>query len=142
MTKLSAGTKASRGYYFNTKTWTLHPVSVDGETLPGAANETYLRIPLLLAFTVAPLMGAAFLMFLPFIGFYLALHAAFRPVARLFRRSATEIAATMSPGWTPGEAHLTGEPGDGKGVEQAPPAASEELARIALEIEARRSERK
>ena len=129
MTNLSAGTKASPGYYFNTRTWTLHPVSVEGETLPGASNEKYLRIPLLVAGLVAPLMGAAFLMFLPFIGFYLALHAAFRPVARLFRHSATEIAATMSPGWAPGEAHLTGKRPEGEGVEEKGPLAkSDELA--------------
>jgi hypothetical protein len=143
MTKLSAGTKAGRGYYFNTKTWTLHPVSVEGETLPGASNEKYLRIPLLLAFVVAPLMGAAFLMFLPFIGFYLAFHAAFRSVAKLFRHSATEIAATMSPGWAPGEAHLTGKRPEGEGVEEkGPPATSDELAKIECEVESRRNERK
>jgi hypothetical protein len=140
MTKLSAGTKANRGYYFNAKTWTLHPVSVDGETLPGAPEEKYLRIPLLLAFVVAPLMGAAFLIFLPFIGFYLAIQAAFRPVARLFRRSTTELAATMSPGWAPGEAHLTGKRAEGEGVEEkGQPAPSEELAKIEREIEERRS---
>jgi hypothetical protein len=144
MTKLSAGAKASRGYWFNAKTWTLHPVSTDGETLPGAAGEKYLRIPLLLAFVVAPLMGAAFLMFLPFIGFYLAFQAALRPVAKLFRQSATEIAATMSPGWAPGEAHLTGKRAEGEGVEEKGPtaAASEELAKIEREVEARRNERK
>ncbi|MFL5271445.1 MAG: hypothetical protein ACJ79E_05235 [Anaeromyxobacteraceae bacterium] len=144
MTKLSAGAKASRGYWFNAKTWTLHPVSTDGETLPGAAGEKYLRIPLLLAFVVAPLMGAAFLMFLPFIGFYLAFQAALRPVAKLFRHTATEMAATMSPGWAPGEAHLTGKRAEGEGVEEKGPtaAATDELAKVEREIAARRGEQK
>ena len=143
MTKLSAGMKASRGYWFSTRSWSLHPVSTEGEVLPGEHGENYVRIPLLLAFAVAPLMGAAFLVFLPFIGFYLALHAAVRPILKLFHRSATEIAATVQPGWAPGEAHLTGKRTEGEGVEEkGPPAAEGELAKIEREVEARRSERK
>ena len=144
MTKLGAGEKATRGYWFNAKTWTLHPVRAEGETLPGAAGEKYLRIPLVVAFVVAPLMGAAFLMFLPFIGFYLAFQAALRPVAKLFHHSATEFAATMSPGWAPGEAHLTGKRAAGEGVEEKGPTtpASEELAKIEREVEARRNARR
>ena len=140
MTKLSAGMNASNGYWFSTRTWTLHPVSKDGEKLPGAAGETYVRIPLLLAFVVAPLMGAAFLVFLPFIGFYLALSALVRPITKLFRRSADELAATVSPGWAVGEAHLTGKRNEGEGVEEkGPPAASaDEISKVEREIEERR----
>jgi hypothetical protein len=143
MTKLNAGMKASSGYWFSTRTWTLHPVSKDGEALPGSAGEVYVRIPLLLAFVVAPLMGAAFLMFLPFIGFYLAFSAVLRPLTKVFRRSADELAATVSPGWAPGEAHLTGKRAEAEGVEEkGPPAAEGELASVEREVEARRSERK
>ena len=108
MTTIAAGTLVKKGYYFSTKSWSLQPVPADGAALPGEAGETYLQIPLLLAFAAAPVMGAAFLMFLPFIGFYLAGTAAVRPVARVFRRSARELAATVQPGWAPGEAHLAG----------------------------------
>ena len=144
MTTIEAGTQVKKGYYFNAKTWTLEAMANDGAALPGAKGEKYFHVPLLLAFVVAPLMGAAFLMFLPFIGFYLAFQAALRPVAKLFRHSATEIAATMSPGWAPGEAHLTGKRAEGEGVEEKGPAtpASEELAKIEREVEARRNERK
>ncbi len=143
MTKLSAGMNASRGYWFNCRTWTLHPVATEGAVLPGAEGEKYLRIPLLAAFIVAPLMGAAFLIFLPFIGFYLALSAVVRPVRKLFKTSATELAATVSPGWAPGEAHLTGKRTEGEGVEEkGPPAAEGELANLEREVEARRGEKK
>ena len=123
MVKRTAGTSASSGYWFGTRSWTLHPVSTDGELLPGGEGETYVRVPLLLALAVAPLMGAAFLVFLPFIGFYLVMHAALRPALQLFHSSATEIAATVHPGWTPGEAHLTGAPAEGEGVEEKGPPA-------------------
>jgi hypothetical protein len=107
---IEAGTRVMRGHYFNARTWTLTPVARDGEALPGEGGEKYLRIPLLLAFGIAPLMGAAFLMFLPVIGFYLTARAVVRPVVGIFQKSATEVAATMAPTWVPGEAHLTGEP--------------------------------
>jgi len=82
-------------------------------------------------------------MFLPFVGFYLALHAALRPVLKLFHRSATEIAATVQPGWAPGEAHLTGKRAEGEGAEEkGPPPAEGELASLEREVEARRNEPK
>jgi hypothetical protein len=141
MTKIAAGTRVKQGYYFNLKTWALQPVAADGEALPGAA-EAYVHVPLLLAFVVAPLMGAAFLMFLPFIGFYLAIAAAFRPVARLFHHSAAEIAATVAPTWAPGEAHLTGQRAEGEGVEEkGPPATPGELDLLEREIDEKRKSR-
>jgi hypothetical protein len=142
MTKLNAGTRVKKGYYFSMKQWALHPMPGDGEALPGEAGETYFHVPLLLAFAVAPLMGAAFLMFLPFIGFYLAFAAALKPVARLFHRSAAELAATVAPTWAPGEAHLTGQRTEAEGVEEkGPPAAGNELKELEAEIEKRRSGR-
>jgi hypothetical protein len=142
MTTLNAGTRVTKGYYFNMKTWALQPMPTDGEALPGAAGEKFFHVPLLLAFVVAPLMGAAFLMFLPFIGFYLALSAAVKPIGRLVHRSATEIAATVAPTWAPGEAHLTGQRNEAEGVEEkGPPAAGSELGKLEAEIEKRRGER-
>ena len=140
MTTIEAGTQVKKGYYFNVKTWTLQPIANDGAALPGATGEKYFHVPLLLAFVVAPLMGAAFLMFLPFLGFYLAIAALLRPVTRLFSRSATELAATMSPGWAPGMAHLTGKAPEAKAGEQAP-VAKDGLEGVAAEVSQRRSER-
>ena len=140
MTTIEAGTQVKKGYYFNVKTWTLEAMANDGAALPGTKGEKYFHVPLLLAFVVAPLMGAAFLMFLPFIGFYLAFSAALRPVTRLFSNSATELAATMSPGWAPGVAHLAGKAPEAKEGEQAP-AAKDGLEGVAAEVSQRRSER-
>jgi hypothetical protein len=92
-------------------------------------------------------MGAAFLIFLPLIGFYLALATLVRPVTKLFHRSATELAATMSPGWAPGEAHLTGKRAEGESVEEKGPPAAEgaagetEVAKLEREIAERRNGR-
>ena len=140
MTIIEAGMQVKKGYYFNAKTWTLQPVANDGAALPGAKGERYLHVPLLLAFVVAPLMGAAFLMFLPFIGFYLAISALVRPVIRLFTSSAAELAATMSPGWAPGDAHLAGKAPEAEAGEPAP-GAKDGLEGVAAEVSQRRSER-
>ena len=138
MTKLNAGSAAKAGYYFNLKSWEVHPVPADGERLPGEAGQEWIAIPTVAALVLTPVLGLTFLMFLPFIGFYLTIQAACRPLARVFRREAAELAATMSPGWQPGEAHLTGKPG-----EEGPEAkAADEIEKLAREVEARRGERK
>jgi hypothetical protein len=140
-TRIAAGTRVRKGYYFNLETWALTPVDTDGRPLPGDASEDYVHVPLLIAFVLAPVMGAAFLMFLPFIGFYLAGQAALVPVTGIFRCSATELAATLQPGWQPGEAHLTGQPG-GEHVEGGGAAALEDrLDILQREIDARRRNR-
>jgi hypothetical protein len=139
MTKLHGGTRVKKGYYFEMQAWGLKLVPRDGEPLPGTAAHVYFHVPLLLVFAIAPLMGAAFVMFLPFVGFYLVLQAALRPVTRLLRRSAAEVAATVSPGWQPGEAHLTGRRAKGEDAEgEGPPAADGELSSLEREIAAKR----
>jgi hypothetical protein len=137
MKTIEAGTRVTKGYYFSAKSWMLTPVANDGELLPGAGGEKFLRIPLLVAFAVAPMMGALFLMFLPLIGFYLTARAVARPVVGAFRKSATEVAATVAPVWVPGEAHLAGEPAKKEG-ETAEPAQDTKLDDLAKEIEQKR----
>ncbi len=138
MTKLNAGSAAKAGYYFNARSWEVHPVPVDGEILPGEAGQRWVAIPTAAALVLTPILGLTFLMFLPFIGFYLTIEAALQPVLRIFKHEATELVATMSPGWQPGEAHLTGKRDEeAKVVEgQGPPA--DELAQLAREIEEKR----
>jgi hypothetical protein len=142
MTKHSAGSQAKAGYYFNAASWDVHPVAADGERLPGETGQSWIAIPTVAALFLAPVLGLAFLMFLPFIGFYLSVEAALQPVLRIFKHEASELAATMSPGWQPGEAHLTGKREEGhQPVEsQGPPADG--LDALAREIEAKRQERK
>ena len=143
MTRRYAGEQASGGYYLSTRNWHIHPVAADGERLPGEAGEAWVRIPVLAALVLTPILGLAFLMFLPFIGFYLTIEAALRPIIRVFRREAAELVATMSPGWQPGEAHLTGKRHEEKveGEETRGPP-QDELEKLARELEAKRQAKK
>jgi hypothetical protein len=142
MTKLNAGSAAKTGYYFNLESWEVHPIPADGERLPGEAGQQWIAIPTVAALVLTPILGLTFLMFLPFIGFYLTIEAALQPLVRVFKHEATELAATMSPGWQPGAAHLTGKRSEeAKSVEgQGPPA--DEMEKLGREIEARRQEKK
>ena len=142
MTRLSAGERAKAGYYFSPRSWEVHPVPADGERLPGEAGQAWFPISTAAALVLTPVLGLTFLMFLPFIGFYLTIEAALRPLTRVLRREATELAATMSPGWQPGEAHLTGKPGAGETEAGAQGTPADELEKLAREIEEKRQERK
>jgi hypothetical protein len=133
-----SGAAVQSGYYLNAAEWAVHPVARDGERLP-AGRGTWRRVPVLVALGLTPILGLAFLMFLPFIGFVLAAHAAAQPVVRMFRSSAADLAATVGPGMIAGEAHLTGKRSEeASEADAAPAAASERLDALEREIEAKR----
>jgi hypothetical protein len=75
--------------------------------------------------------------FLPFIGLYLTAQAAVRPLVGSFQRSAQDLAATVTPGWQPGEAHFTGKRPEEKAAEETP-AGNAKLEDLANEIDAKR----
>jgi hypothetical protein len=125
MARYTGGTKVSGGYYWNARGWSVEVVGGEGGTLPGDAKARYLKVPFPLLFVVVPMMGALFLVFLPFIGFAMFAYAIAKRVGGGVRRGATELASTVTPGLVAGEAHLTGKPG-----EEEAPAKGEAPAHI------------
>jgi hypothetical protein len=110
------------GYYLDTSRWAIEPVAEDGGRLPAGPGR-WRRIPTAAALLATPVLGLAFLMFLPFIGFALTAQALFTPVAGFFREAAAGLTATMSPSYAVGEAHLAGRPDGREGVEaRGPPS--------------------
>jgi hypothetical protein len=67
--KNQGGDAVKFGLYWNQAEWNGHVVPPEGGTLPGPESATYVRVPMLMALFVAPLMGAVYAFFLPFIGF-------------------------------------------------------------------------
>lgn len=67
--KRRGGDAVKYGFYWNVGEWEAQIVPAAGGTLNGTGDTRYLRLPLLAVLVVAPLMGAAYAMFLPFIGF-------------------------------------------------------------------------
>jgi hypothetical protein len=142
MATMTGGMQVRNGYYWNMGKWEVIPVARDGEVLPGARSDKFLRIPLIAVFAILPVMGGLFVVFLPFIGFALAIYAAVKPLVALFHRSAQDLAATVTPGWQPGEAHFTGKRADESREEKGPPAKDGVLEELEREIESKRGERK
>jgi hypothetical protein len=69
MKGIKGGDTVKAGFYWRTQRWEIVPVEGEGAVLPGDGGERYYRIPTLGMLVAAPLMGALFVVFLPFIGF-------------------------------------------------------------------------
>ncbi len=140
MTTISGGSAVQGGYYLSKSNWEIFPIARDGERLPGPASEHYVKIPTIAAFTVMPALGGLMVVFLPFIGLFLTAQTALRPVTGMFRRSAQDLAATVTPGWAPGAAHFTGKGAPDEAKESR--AAETALDQLAREIDERRRARR
>jgi hypothetical protein len=75
MKRYLGGTKVQGGYYWHVGTWEITTLKEETGTLPGVPEDRYLHAPLPLLFVAAPVMGAAFAIFLPFIGFAMPIYA-------------------------------------------------------------------
>jgi hypothetical protein len=133
MKTINGGSAVQGGYYLSRSHWEIFPIARDGDKLPGPASEHYVKVPTAAALGLMPVLGGLMVVFLPFIGLYLTAKAAARPVAGMFRRSADDLAATVTPGWAPGAAHMTGKATDaGKAAE--PRTEDAKLADLAKEV--------
>ena len=80
MKRFEGGSRVKGGFYFNQQSWDLVTVSGKHGILPGTAHDLHLKIPVLLMLLGAPVIGATLVMFLPFAGIALFLHAGYRKV--------------------------------------------------------------
>ena len=94
------------GIYLNTKTFAVQMLDKTG-TLDGTELETYRRIPMVLMLAAAPVLGLAYVMFLPFIGFATVLHLMGTKTLQLAGDAATEGVRVLRPSWAPALAFLT-----------------------------------
>jgi hypothetical protein len=108
MTKRMGGTAAKNGFYWHLGKWQMTVVPKQGGILPGDAGDRYLRVPVVGLLVIAPLMGAVYAMFLPFIGFAMLFGFLGKKAVSTARAGAMGIGATLSANWRPGEAHLAG----------------------------------
>ena len=137
MTTISGGSAVPGGYYLSRSSWEIIPIEKDGQKLPGPVAEHYVKVPTAAALLLMPVLGGLMVVFLPFIGLYLAAKAALAPIARMFNRSAQDLAATVTPGWAPGAAHFTGKATEEKAAGDEK-AGQEKLEQLAKEVEEKR----
>ena len=100
----NGGTKVNYGFYWSAKAWDMAMIPAEGGLLPGGSGDQYMRIPTFLFLLMAPIMGALYVVFLPFAGFALL----FGHLGKALKTMATDafmhIAVAVSPQWAPGEA--------------------------------------
>jgi hypothetical protein len=106
MAKRIGGTPAKSGFYWHLGKWEMTMVPKQGGILPGGVSDRYLKVPVLGLLVLAPLMGAVYAMFLPFIGFAMLFTFLGKKALAMGRSGAVDVAATMTPDWRPGEAYL------------------------------------
>jgi hypothetical protein len=141
MAKYTSGMQVEGGYYWNASNWEVEVVPSEGGRLKGGSSARYVKVPFPALFVIVPLLGAAFLIFLPLIGFGLFAYAVAKRLAGAFTRGATELASTVQPGgFAAGAAYFTGKPEEKKEGQQAP--QSPELEKLEGEIAARKNEQK
>jgi hypothetical protein len=145
MTKRLGGTAAKNGFYWNLGKWEMTMVPKQGGLLPGDAGDKYVRVPVLGLLVVAPVMGAAYAMFLPFIGFVMLFSFLFKKMFAATRVGVSGVAATMTPEWRPGEAYLAGKTraaGDAENGEAVAEEVVDGRSRGPQTVEARRKDLK
>jgi hypothetical protein len=86
--------------------WDMTMVPAEGGLLPGGTDRTYTRIPTFLFLLMAPIMGALYVVFLPFVGFALVFSYAFRGLRHMAADAFMNVAVAVAPKWAPGEAYL------------------------------------
>ncbi len=71
MTRYHGKESVKGGLYWSPSRWQMVTIPKEGGVLAGEAEMRYIRVPLLMMLVLGPVMGAAYVMFLPFIGFAL-----------------------------------------------------------------------
>jgi hypothetical protein len=110
MARAHGSDQVKAGFYLNLNSWAVTTISGKGGQLPGGTTEVFYRVPTPALLVFAPLMGALFAIFLPFIGIAMVVKYAAERAAVGARDLTHSMVATASPAWRPGTAHLTGEP--------------------------------
>lgn len=91
MKRHHGGTEVKAGYYWSLGKWSIVPVTTKERTLPGGPEHRYVKVPAALLLLLAPMMGAAYVMFLPFIGFAMVIGCGARKGAHALELAMTAL---------------------------------------------------
>lgn len=106
MTTYTGKQNVEPGLYINIKRFSIKSIDEEGP-LPGTNRDTYYRAPLLLVLATAPLLGLAFVIFLPFIGFAMVAYLLGDKALQWTGNAMTEAVRVVRPGWAPSLAFLS-----------------------------------
>ncbi len=94
------------GIYLNVRQLSFEAKEVAGP-LPGGHEDVYRRVPVVLLFALAPVIGLAFVVFLPLVAFATVGWAALVKVGELAAAVLRPAARAIRPGWEPALAFLS-----------------------------------
>jgi hypothetical protein len=126
MRRYRGNDKVGPGIYFNLREMAFRSMDEEGR-LPGGEREVWRAVPALLLLLAGPVLGLAYAMFLPLIGFVMLGGVVLRWVARQLGAALEAAGRVLSPAWQPALAFLGRGRAAKKGPE-APPAARDEWA--------------
>lgn len=106
MTTYTGTQNVESGLYFNVKHLTVTTMESAG-ALPGTTDDRYRRVPMLLMLAAAPLLGLAYVIFLPLIGFGMVAYLLGHKAVQVTSDAATEAVRVLQPGWAPALAFLS-----------------------------------
>lgn len=98
--------KVAPGLYFQTRSLSFESRHEAG-TLPGDPTDSYLRVPAVALLIGGPLLGLAYAIFLPFIGFVMLARLIAAKVAGLSADAARVATRSARPSWQPMTAFLS-----------------------------------
>ena len=96
--KHNGGDTVRFGFYWNLAEWEAQIVPKEGGQLKGTPVDRYLRLPLLALLVLAPLMGAAYAFFLPFIGFAMLISFLAGKLGSMFSTTPPAVDASAKAG--------------------------------------------
>jgi hypothetical protein len=106
MTAYTGTQDVEPGLYLNVRTFRLTTVERLGP-LPGTENDKFRRVPMLLMLAAAPLVGLAYVIFLPLIGFVAVGALAGGKVVQFAAVAADHAGRARRPAWAPMLAFLS-----------------------------------
>jgi hypothetical protein len=95
--KHHGGDNVRFGFYWNLREWDAQIVPREGGQLKGLNDVRYVRLPLVALLVLAPLMGAAYAFFLPFIGIAMVIMFLAGRLRSRFRTTPPAVDATARP---------------------------------------------
>ena len=100
MRRYRGGETVGSGLYFRPRRLSFTWVE-EREALPGGPEAGYRRVPLLLLMVVGPVLGLAYVIFLPFLGFAVVTGLAAVKLGQLGRAVAGQATRIVRPAWAP-----------------------------------------
>ncbi|MBI2987735.1 MAG: hypothetical protein HYY45_13305 [Deltaproteobacteria bacterium] len=84
------------GFYWSPSRWEIVTIPRGGGQLTGEEGVRYLRLPLVLVMILGPMIGALYVVFLPFIGFVLVLSFTAKKCFPVIRKAVVKFLTMMA----------------------------------------------